>query len=262
MPDTPDTRGKALHASQEAEARLAQLQRQRQRRQQQQASLLSGGVVVSPEEERHPQEHVSQAVVPPADLDVVPDTVARPCLAGLPQAAAAAAAAAAGLGGGQLMHSPPMRLDFGECHAAALRMHAVPARQSGIQYCPTGCDHNINACLPPPCAAAVPGAILPSQQTGAALPCPLLAPPATGPPGWWPPHALPMPAAAAALRWHRWAPWRLLRCLCWISHRPPRLCWLSSRQRRRNSSSSSTWSGRMRAAWRALRRRQQTRQLL
>lgn len=123
-------------------------------------------MVVSPEEERHPQEHVSQAVVPPADLDVVPDTVARPCLAGLPQAAATAAAAAAGLGGGQLMHSPPMRLDFGECHAAALRMHAVPARQSGIQYCPTGCDHNINACLPPPCAAAVPGAILPSQQDG------------------------------------------------------------------------------------------------
>lgn len=110
VPDTPDSRGKALRSAAEAEARLARAQAAQQGQQQEQpeASSLSGGEIVSPDKGQQLLRGPGAAV--PAALDAIPATDARPQLASVPAGVAQAAAA----GGGRLMRSPSMRLDFGE----------------------------------------------------------------------------------------------------------------------------------------------------
>lgn len=114
VPDTPDSRGKALRSAAEAEARLARAQAQQQQQQQEaqaEQSLLTGGAIVSPDKSllllRGP------GAAEPAALEAIPATDVRPPLAAVPAGMAETAAAAAA-GGGRLMRSPSMRLDFGE----------------------------------------------------------------------------------------------------------------------------------------------------
>ncbi len=113
VPETPDSRGKALRSAAEAEARLARAQAQQQQQQEAlpEQSLLTGGAIVSPDKSlvllRGP------GAAEPATLEAIPATDVRPPLAAVPAGIAEAAAAAAA-GGGRLMRSPSMRLDFGE----------------------------------------------------------------------------------------------------------------------------------------------------
>lgn len=117
VPDTPDSRGKALRAANEAEARMA-AQQQRQPGQQAvpgQHSVLPDDVVVSPDDRLQQLLPPGQAAVAAAGLDAIPDTDARPGLMPPP-------AALAGAGGGRMARTPSMRLDFGEpCSAFLLR---------------------------------------------------------------------------------------------------------------------------------------------
>lgn len=119
VPDTPDSRGKALRSAAEAEARLARARFQPQQEQQDEVrpeqSLLSGGVIISPDKSQQLLRGPGAAV--PAGLDAIPATDTRPPLAAVP-AGVAQAAVAAVAGGARLMRSPSMRLDFGEPSAA------------------------------------------------------------------------------------------------------------------------------------------------
>lgn len=148
VPDTPDSRGKALRAGAEAEARAALLATTQQWHQQSQ-QLLSG-CVVSPDD--HLQQQLPPGEQPGEAPDAIPDTGARPRLPAPPAGLAAA-------GGRPLARVPSMRLDFGARPAETWLAVWVPVAGGACalallvwaQRCPREClRHPPPPLMPPP----------------------------------------------------------------------------------------------------------------
>lgn len=194
VPDTPDSRGKALRAAAEAGARAALRETTHQWHQQSQ-QLLSGCVGSSPE------DHLQQALPPgehqAAGLDAIPDTGARPRLP-LPPAELAA-----GLGQ-SLARVPSTRLDFGAASRLVVaRLGCAVCMAPGLCCCTRRqCGPCLSLPTSHPAAPLQARCREPSFPSGcllrAAAPPPRPpAPLATAPHGWLQPLAWPAAVARA-----------------------------------------------------------------